>query len=91
MEIFADGSGVLVDPFFAEEIADGLLDGLSRHAELSKAARKRVQETYTWRQTAKGYLAVIDSGRSDMNNKAIAQPRELNEAERILDFLKSLE
>ena len=44
MEIFADGSGVLVDPFSAEEIADGLLDGLSRHAELSKAARKRCRK-----------------------------------------------
>ena len=90
-EIFADGSGVLVDPFSAEEIADGLLDGLSRHAALSKAAIKRVQETYTWRQTAEGYLAVIDANHSDTNNKAIAQPRELDEAERILGFLKSLE
>ena len=90
-EIFADGSGVLVDPFSAEEIADGLLDGLSRHAALSKAAIKRVQETYTWRQTAEGYLAVIDANRSDTNKKAIAQPRELDEAERILGFLRSLE
>ena len=90
-EIFADGSGVLVDPFSAEEIADGLLDGLSRHAELSKAAIKRVQEAYTWRQTAEGYLAVIDADRSRSNNKAIAQPEKLNEAERILGFLNSLE
>ncbi len=90
-EIFSDGSGVLVDPFSAEKIADGLLDGLSRHAALSKAAIKRVRETYTWRQTAEGYLAVIDAGRYYTTNKTIAQPTELNEAERILSFLSSRE
>ncbi|UCH74861.1 MAG: glycosyltransferase [Rhodospirillales bacterium] len=61
-EIFADGSGILVDPFDSADIARGLLQALAAHAELSARARRRVSETYTWRNTAEGYLAVIEEG-----------------------------
>ena len=60
-EIFADGSGVLVDPFSVDGIAAGLLDGLARYAELSAMAIRRVEETYTWRKTAQNYLAAIEN------------------------------
>jgi sucrose-phosphate synthase len=59
-EIFEDGSGVLVDPFDADDIACGLLDALGRQQELADNARRRVLKTYTWQQTARGYLAAIE-------------------------------
>lgn len=61
-EIFADGSGVLVDPRDAGDIAKGLLEGLRRHAELTRRAGARVKAHYTWEKTAEGYLAVIAEG-----------------------------
>jgi sucrose-phosphate synthase len=59
-EIFEDGSGVLVDPFDADDIARGLLDALGRYQALVDKARRRVLKTYTWQQTASGYLAAIE-------------------------------
>lgn len=59
-EIFEDGSGVLVDPFDADNIARGLLDALRRHRVLVDKARRRVLKTYTWQQTARGYVAAIE-------------------------------
>lgn len=58
-EIFEDGSGVLVDPFDADDITRGLLDALKRQGELSKRARERVLAKYTWDRTAEGYLGAI--------------------------------
>ena len=72
-EIFADGSGVLVDPFSVDDIAAGLLDGLARHAELSAMAIRRVEETYTWRKTAQNYLAAIESA-DDGSSEAPGDP-----------------
>jgi len=67
-EIFEDHSGVLVDPFDADDIARGLLDALSRQQRLAKKARERVLKTYTWQQTASGYLrAIADIPRPDNN------------------------
>ena len=34
-EIFADGSGVLVDPSNTKDIARGLLEGLTNHSALA--------------------------------------------------------
>lgn len=61
-EIFADGSGVLVDPFDAQDIANGLVMALDKHEELSRQASRRVRAMYTWEQTAQGYLSVIREG-----------------------------
>jgi sucrose-phosphate synthase len=58
-EIFEDGSGVLVDPFDADDIAAGLLDALERQKELATSGRKLVLRKYTWQQTASGYLEAI--------------------------------
>lgn len=70
-EIFEDGSGILVDPFNEDDIANGLLEALKRQSELSLRARERVRSKYTWAKTAEAYLEVIgregpgDGGRSD--------------------------
>lgn len=58
-EIFADGSGVLVDPFSADDIARGLTEAIERHAALSNKAIRQIEQTYTWQRAAKSYLTVI--------------------------------
>lgn len=58
-EIFADRSGVLVDPFEASDIARGLIEALDNQADLSARARSRVLSTYTWAKTAESYYGVI--------------------------------
>lgn len=61
-EIFADGSGVLVDPSDESDVARGLLACLARQADYAKRARRRVHATYTWQQTALAYRSVIERG-----------------------------
>ena len=58
-EIFADGSGVLVDPADPIDIARGLLDAIDRQPELARQARERVRSHYSWGATAARYLEVI--------------------------------
>ena len=85
-EIFADGSGVLVDPFDAGDIAAGLLQALERHAELSARGRARVLETYTWGKTADGYLSVIAEGLAEAGQGSDPLPA-LDASERIEAYL----
>lgn len=59
-EIFADGSGVLVDPFDSDDIARGLLQCLDNSEDYRQRVLQRVLSTYTWDKTAKRYLAVIE-------------------------------
>jgi sucrose-phosphate synthase len=61
-EIFADGSGVLVDPEDPDDIARGLLRALAEHERLAAAGRRRVLERYTWERTAQGYLEALEEG-----------------------------
>ncbi|NNK38475.1 MAG: glycosyltransferase, partial [Xanthomonadales bacterium] len=61
-EIFADGSGILVDPFDADDIARGLAEALDRAPELARLGRRRVLDKYTWNKTADRYLDVISDG-----------------------------
>jgi sucrose-phosphate synthase len=61
-EIFEDGSGVLVDPFDAGDIARGMEEALDRQQELAARGRQRVLEMYTWEKTAARYLTVIEGG-----------------------------
>ena len=86
-EIFADGSGVLVDPFDADNITRGLLQGLDNHAGLSAKAVRRVREVYTWQRTAEAYLAVIEAAMKDAPTLWEAPP-ELDASARIRDYLE---
>ncbi len=85
-EIFADGSGVLVDPFDVDDIARGLLRALDDHAGLSAKAIRRVRDTYTWQRTAEAYLAVIEAARKDAPARWDAPP-EPDAGARIRDYL----
>jgi sucrose-phosphate synthase len=58
-EIFSDGSGILVDPISVRSIGNGLIEGLKRADELSKAAIERVENKYTWQQTARNYVSAV--------------------------------
>jgi sucrose-phosphate synthase len=62
-EIFADGSGVLVDPADPVAIAAGIDRALADQRGYAERVQHRVQSTYTWDRTAQGYLSVIkDTG-----------------------------
>jgi sucrose-phosphate synthase len=86
-EIFADGSGVLVDPFDVDDIARGLLRALDSHAGLSVKAIRRVRDTYTWQRTAEAYLAVIEATGRDAPTRWDAPP-EPDASARIRDYLE---
>lgn len=60
-EIFEDDTGILVDPFDADDIARGLLNALDNQQNLADAAHQMVLRKYTWNQTATGYLEAITS------------------------------
>jgi sucrose-phosphate synthase len=86
-EIFAEGSGILVDPFDSSDIARGLLQALAAQADLSEQARRRVSALYTWRKTAQGYLSVIQDGIEAVHDRGQAVPR-LDAGELIMDYLQ---
>ena len=89
-EIFADGSGVLVDPFSPEDIAKGLLDALGHQTDLAARAIRRVEETYTWARTAEAYLGAISEAMGDAAGSAAAVG-ELDAENLILDYFASPE
>ncbi len=86
-EIFADGSGVLVDPFDSGDIARGLLQGLAAQAELSERSRRRVSSLYTWRKTAQAYLSIMEDGIKASHDRGQPVP-ELDEGRRIAEYLR---
>ncbi len=73
-EIFADGSGVLVDPDDPRDIARGLLEALGNRQVLAARARARVLKTYTWPRTAERYLCLIERALSCERAPAPAVP-----------------
>jgi len=86
-EIFADGSGILVDPFDHDDIAAGMLRAVDEYDELSSRSAARVRQKYTWDQTAAAYLAVIQEGL----DSTLPEPDPLNSLDagsRIIDYLE---
>ena len=73
-EIFADGSGILVDPAEPSDIARGLLAALENQADLAGRARDRVLNTYTWDKTAERYAAVIEEALGNARESAPEVP-----------------
>jgi sucrose-phosphate synthase len=59
-DIFSNGSGILIDPLCSKNIANGLLEGLNKHAELVSVVAKHVAENFSWSKTAESYITAID-------------------------------
>lgn len=85
-EIFSDGSGVLVDPFQSEDIANGLVTALRDFKNLSKRSGDRVRLNYTWERTAAGYLSVLKRGLSS-GHPEFTQLPQLDASSRISSYL----
>jgi sucrose-phosphate synthase len=87
-EIFADGSGELVDPFDANDIARGLSSALDNADTLAEKGYQRVISTYTWNRTAEGYLHAINNA---LQNKETAQVEEVSlvDDQRIPNYLQT--
>lgn len=87
-EIFADGSGELVDPFDANDIARGLNRALENAGSLAEKGYQRVISTYTWNRTAEGYLEAIKDA---MHNRGTTQVEGLSLADdqRITSYLQT--
>lgn len=85
-EIFEDGSGILIDPFDANDIACGMEEALDRQEELSIRGRQRVLDMYTWSKTAVRYLEVIERGAGAGPAERRAIP-DLDALDRIRDYL----
>ncbi|MCY4240030.1 MAG: glycosyltransferase [Rhodospirillaceae bacterium] len=85
-EIFADGSGILVDPADPSDIARGLNEALLRQREFAARAHARVVSTYTWRETATRYAALIDQALRTQRRSAEDVPA-LDASDIIHDYL----
>jgi len=87
-EIFADGSGELVDPFDSSDIARGLNAALDNASTLSEKGYQRVISSYTWNRTAEGYLRAIEEvlGCNEMTS---IEGLSLVDDQRILSYLKT--
>jgi sucrose-phosphate synthase len=60
-EVFADDTGILVEPRDPANLAHGMHEALDRQRELAESAGRMVQQRYTWRRTAQGYLGVAEA------------------------------
>ena len=76
-----------IDPVSSISISKGLLDGLSRYNELSKAAMKRVKEFYTWERTAARYLSVIKDSLDAKDLHSNAEMPVIDDTIRITEYL----
>ncbi len=85
-EIFEDGSGIVVDPFDEQAIAQGLLKGIQNYSHYSVLGKRRVETLYTWERTAKGYLAAIEAGVGAGTGQQQAVPA-LDAGERIARYI----
>ena len=88
-EIFQDSSGVLVDPLDTEDIARGCILALMNAPTFASKAEMLVSEKYTWAQTAKRYLSVIEECAVTKHSKLIDTHYTLNAHGRIKKYLIS--
>ncbi|MDY0094343.1 MAG: glycosyltransferase [Candidatus Vecturithrix sp.] len=85
-EIFEDGSGILVDPFDPEDIAQGFLKGIAEASVYAVRGERRVKTTYTWENTAKSYLEILKAGAQTPHPSGFALSA-LEDKERLLTYL----
>ena len=86
-DVFSNGSGILIDPLCPKSIANGLMEGLNKHTELSSAAVKHVNKKFSWNKTADGYITAIDKIVSTHIKSASTQESVLDCEEEIETYL----
>lgn len=86
-EIFQDGSGILFDPLDTEDIAKSCLRALKHAPDLANKAQILVNEKYTWAQTAKRYLSVIEEGIASKSSVSVDSQHSLDAESRIREYL----
>lgn len=88
VEVFAGGTGILVEPQDPANMADGMLEALSRQRELAEAAARMVQSKYTWSRTAQGYLEVLQQLVYSPDAPVQTEPGPLDASDRIVAWLQ---
>lgn len=88
-EIFQNGSGILFDPLDTKDIAKCCLRALKHAADLVNKAQILVNEKYTWAQTGKHYLSVIEEGATSKSSVFIDSKYPLNAEKIIREYLKN--
>ena len=86
-DIFSNGSGILIDPLCSKSIANGLMEGLNKHTELSSAVVKNVNKKFSWNKTAESYITAIDKIVSTHIKSASTQESVLDCEEEIETYL----
>lgn len=86
-EVFADDTGILVEPQDPQNMAAGLLEALDRQSELAQAAGRMVQQKYTWARTAAAYLQVVEALAKSPVRK-FESPGPLDASDRIHSWLR---
>lgn len=88
-DIFSDGSAVLIDPADPADIAHGILQALENHSRYAEQGKNRVLSRYTWDQTARGYLEVIERNLARPTRSA-ETPNRLDASSRIEAYLRTV-
>jgi sucrose-phosphate synthase len=86
-DIFSNGSGILIDPLCSKSIANGLMEGLDKHKELSSAVVNHVNKKFSWNKTAESYITAIDKIVSTHIKSASTQESILDCEEEIETYL----
>lgn len=87
-EIFAGGSGVLVEPTDSDAIGRGLREALRHAGDYAARGIERVRTTYTWDKTAEGYAAVLTEALASPVPPAEPVP-DLDAGDRLHEYLAS--
>jgi|TARA_B100001057_G_C22850113_1_gene950624 sucrose-phosphate synthase len=86
-DIFSNGTGILIDPLCSKSIANGLMEGLDKHKELSSAVVNHVNKKFSWNKTAESYITAIDKIVSTHIKSASTQESILDCEEEIETYL----
>lgn len=87
-EIFNTSKEILFDPSQPSDVADKCLYAIEHATTLASSIQTLVNENYTWTQTAKGYLSVLEEGINLAPTNFDSISTALDASERIKTYLK---
>ena len=88
-EIFKADKEVLFEPTLPNDVAEKCLYAIEHASDLAKNVQILVNEKYTWMQTAKAYLSVLNEGTKQTPADIGNVPTELNACEEITKYLSN--